>query len=240
MFRQKYMIKLLKEWIFEKGYRIFARNTFSQAGEDAVIDSILWQVGLLKPTYLELGVCHPWHGNNTYKYYLRGGTGVLVEADESQIAFIKKARPKDVILNIGVNFTGETEADFFIFEEKSINTFDKAEAKIREEKGNPIIKTAKVPLKTINEIISENFRHYPDILSIDIEGVDFEVLSQLDVEQYPIPIICAENCTYSENHIKQKDHKIEELLLSKGYFLYADTYINGIFVHEQWFKNVKN
>lgn len=234
------MIKKLKEWIFVEGYKIFARNTFSQAGEDAVIDSILWQVGLLKPRYLELGVCHPWNGNNTYKYYLRGARGVLVEADESQIPFIKKARPKDVVLNIGVNFTGEREADFFIFKEKSINTFDKTEAAIREQRGNKIMKTVKVPLKTINEIIAENFQQYPDILSIDIEGVDFQVLSQLNYDLYPIPIICAENCTYSENHIKQKDRKIEELLLSKGYFLYADTYINGIFVHEQWFKNVKN
>lgn len=233
------MIKQLKEWIFSRGYKIFARNTFSQAGEDAVIDNILWQIGLLKPTYLELGVCHPWNGNNTYKYYLRGARGVLVEADESQIAFIKKARPKDRILNIGVSFTGEKEADFFIFNEKSINTFDKEEAAIRVQNGNKIIKTSKVRLKTINEIIAENFQQRPDILSIDIEGLDFAVLSQLNYDLYPIPIICAENCTYSENHIKQKDNKIEELLLSKGYFLYADTYINGIFVHEQWFKNVK-
>lgn len=233
------MIKKLKDFIFYRGYRFFGRNTFSQAGEDAIIYNLLYQAGIRKPSYLELGVCHPWDGNNTYKFYLLGARGVLVEADETQIQMIKTARPADKVLNIGVSFTGEEEADFFVFSEKSVSTFSRQEAMIREEKGNKIMKTVKVPLKTINQIVEENFQHYPDILSIDIEGLDFEVLSQLDYERYPIPVICAETCTYSVNHIRPKDTRIEKLLVSKGYFLYADTYLNGIFVQEKWFKNVK-
>jgi FkbM family methyltransferase len=234
------MIKKIKEWIFYRGYQFFGRNTFSQAGEDAIINNLLYQAGILKPSYLELGVCHPWDGNNTYKFFLRGATGVLVEADESQIAFIKQSRPKDKVLNVGVSFTGEKEADFFIFNEKSVSTFSKEEAMIRQANGNKILRTVTVPLKNINEIISENFKEYPEILSIDIEGLDLAVLSQLDYDRYPIPVICAETCTYSLNHIKPKDKSIEELLITKGYFLYADTYLNGIFVHEQWFKNLKS
>lgn len=232
------MIKQLKNWIFHRGYKFFARNTFSQAGEDAIINNLLYQAGILQPSYLELGVCHPWDGNNTYKFYLRGASGVLVEADASQISFIKESRPRDKVLNVGVSFTGETEADFYIFNEKSVSTFSKAEAQLRQKNGNEIIKTVKVPLRSINEILQENFNKYPDILSIDIEGLDLEVLSQLDYERFPIPIICAETCMYSLNHVKTKDKSIEILLSAKGYFLYADTYLNGIFVHEEWFKNI--
>lgn len=234
------MIKKIKNWIFFKGYTIFARNTFSQTGEDTIIDYLFRQSGTLKPAYLELGVHHPWNGNNTFKFYLRGAKGVLVEADETLIPFIKKMRPEDKVLNTGVNFTGESEAEFYIFNEKSINTFNREEALIREENGNKIQSITKVPLKSINELIAENFQGYPDILSIDIEGLDYEVLLQLDEQRFPIPVICAEICTYSLNHIKGKDQRIIDLLSSKGYFLYADTYINGIFVHEQWFKNIKN
>lgn len=233
------MIKKLKEWIFVKGYKIFGRNTFSQAGEDAVINFLLWQTGLQKPTYLELGVFHPWNGSNTFKFYLRGATGVLVEADPSLISEIKKARPRDIVLNFGVNFTGEKEADFFIFEEKSISTFDAEEAAVRESHGNKLTSRVKVPLKNINQIISENFTKCPDILSIDIEGLDYQVLSQLDEGEHTIPIICVELCSYSSDYNKTRDTKIIQLLESKGYFLFADTYINGIFVHKQWFKNIK-
>lgn len=230
----------LKARIFRTAYRIFGRNSFSQAGEDAVLDFLLWNIGMLKPRYLELGVYSPRDGNNTYKYYLRGGKGVLVEADSSQIPAIKKERPGDTVLNIGVSFSGEKEADFYIFDEPSINTFNKEEALHREQVGShKIVKVAKVPLKTINEIISENFSTHPDFLSIDIEGLDYEVLQTLDVVKFPIPIICAETCTFSENHIKGKDNRIEVLMKSRGYFVYADTYVNTIFVHEQWFKTVK-
>jgi hypothetical protein len=234
------MINKIKSWIFLQGYKRFARNTFSQTGEDAILDYLLRQSGILKPTYLEVGVHHPWDGNNTFKFYLRGSEGVLVEADAGLIPFIKKIRPRDTILNTGVNFTGEKEADFYIFKEKSINTFDKEEAAIRQREGNKVLAVNKVLLKNINEIITENFEQPPHILSIDIEGLDYEVLLQLDTDRFPIPVICAEICTYSQNHIKGKDERIVELLASKGYFLYADTYINGIFVHGQWFKNIKN
>jgi FkbM family methyltransferase len=230
----------LRDYMFYKGYQIFGRNSFSQAGEDAVIDYLLWQINHLKPSYLELGVCHAWDGSNTYKFYLRGGRGVLVEADVSQILGIKKRRRHDKVLNVGVSYTGEKVADFYVFEEKSANTFDKAEAEQRVlRSGNKLKEVVKVSLRSINEIIAENFVTYPDILSIDIEGLDFEVLNSLDFSRFPIPIICAETCLFSTNHIKEKDSRIQDFLATKGYFLYADTYLNSIFINENWFNSVR-
>jgi len=52
---------------------------------------------------------------------------------------------------------------------------------------------------------------------------------------YPIPVICVESCDYSETHIKPKDNQIIEFLTSIGYEVYADTYINTIFVNRKWF-----
>ena len=77
-----------------------------------------------------------------------------------------------------------------------------------------------------------------DFLSIDIEGLDLDVLKSLDYEKYSIPVICAETCTFSETHIKPKDKSIEDFMLTKGYFLYADTYVNSIFVNENWFNSI--
>jgi len=93
----------------------------------------------------------------------------------------------------------------------------------------------KVPLININKIIKENFTAFPDFLSIDIEGLDLDVLKSLDFDQFPIPVICVETCTYSEDHIRPKDYSIAEFVISKGYEVYADTYINTIFVNKDWF-----
>lgn len=211
--------------------------SYAQAGEDAVIDFLFNEIRLKTPSYLELGVHSPDAGSNTYRFYLRGSRGVLVEADQTLIPNIKSKRPGDTILNIGVGVSAVAEADFFIFEVQGLNTFSKEEAYKRNEGKYKIKQVVKVPLVPINRIIEQNFTTFPDFLSIDIEGLDLSVLKTLDFQRFPIPVICAETCQYSENHIKPKDKSIEEFLLSRGYFVYADTYLNSLFVHEKWFRS---
>lgn len=215
-------------------------ESFSQSGEDGCIAFLFSQLRIRKPSYLELGVYKPKHGSNTYSLYKNGGTGVLVEADSTLIEEIRSARPKDIVLNIGVGFDDMTEADFYIFNEPSLNTFNKEEAEYRVKFSSfKLVKTEKVKLKNINTILKENFKTLPHFLSIDIEGLDLAVLKSLDLKRYPIPVICAETCTYSETHIKPKDKSIESFMINNGYFVYADTYINTIFVNENWFQTVK-
>lgn len=210
--------------------------SFSQAGEDAVIRFLFKDKKIEQISYLDLGTNLPDHFNNTYLFYKDGSRGVCVEADKSLIPIIEKVRPKDKILNVGVSIEGKKEADFYIFEISGFNTFDQAEAKKRESFGTfKITEVVKVPLLDINTIIKNNFKTYPDLLSVDIEGLDLPVLKTLDFEKYPIPAICVETCVYSENHIRPKDKTIEEFMLTKGYEVYADTYINTIFVNKKWF-----
>lgn len=210
--------------------------SFSQAGEDAVLRFLFNDKKIEQISYLDIGTNVPDYCNNTYLFYKGGSRGVCVEADKSLIPEIEKIRPEDKILNVGVSIEGEKEADFYIFDIKGINTFDEAEAKKRESFGTfKITEVVKVPLLDINSIIKNNFTTYPDLISIDIEGLDLPVLRTLDFEKYPIPAICVETCIYSENHIRPKDKTIEEFMLTKGYEVYADTYINTIFVNKEWF-----
>lgn len=230
------MFQQIKYSLFRKAYKIFGRNSFSQAGEDMIIDFLFKTIGLSNPYYLELGVYDPKNGNNTYKFYLNGSTGVLVEADVRLIKKIQQTRPDDLILNVGVSTKGSQFADFFVFDEPSVSTFDKEEAQRRAANSDfKIVRVDKVPLITINDLIINHCRKIPDLLSIDIEGLDFEVLSELDTVRFPIPVICAETCSFSNTHKKPKESRVIDLMLNKGYMIYADTYINTIFVHTAWF-----
>ena len=212
--------------------------SYSQAGEDAVIRFLFNDFGKKQIQYLDLGTNIPDNGNNTYLFYRNGSGGVCVEADSSLIDKIKTVRPGDKVINAGVSVSEEKEADFYIFNEPAINTFDKKEAEYRSSFGNyKIVKVVKVPLININELIKNNFNTYPDLLSIDIEGLDLDVLKSLDYTNYPIPVICVETCTYSENHIRPKDLTIAAFMITQGYEVYADTYINTIFVNKKWFYN---
>jgi FkbM family methyltransferase len=214
----------------------YNRKSYSEAGEDRVIEFLLKGIGLDKLKYLELGTSHPKNGNNTYLFYKNGSRGVLVEPDKSLISVIKSARKKDKVLNVGVGIL-EQVVDFYVFESYCYNTFSIEEAEVIK-KICKLKMVVKVQVKTINSIISENFNTFPDLLAIDIEGLDFQVLKTLDFSKYPIPIICAETHEYSANHIKMKNRSIEDFLKTKGYFVYADTYINSIFVNTKWFNSI--
>lgn len=213
-------------------------NTYSQAGEDAILAFLFADKQIKNINYLDIGTNIPDHCNNTYLLYKKGNRGVCVEADKSLIPAINRVRPGDKIINVGVAVSDAAEADLYIFNIKGLNTFDAAEAKRRQATGTfNIIEVVKVPLMHINDIIQANFATYPEVLSIDIEGLDLDVLKSLDFNRYPIPVICVETCVFSENHIRPKDHLIAQFMLSKEYEVYADTYINTIFVSKNWFYN---
>ena len=151
--------------------------SYSQAGEDAILRFLLGDKKVGQISYLDIGTNSPDFGNNTYLFYRSGSTGVCVEADRSLIPNIASIRPRDKILNVGVSIGAATEADFYVFDVKGISTFDKAEADKRAASGHlKLTEIAKVKLVDINSILRDNFVRCPDLLSIDIEGLDLAVL----------------------------------------------------------------
>jgi FkbM family methyltransferase len=232
----KNFLRKVRNTIFSRPIVIKEFNSYSQAGEDVILSFLFADKKMNKVSYLDIGTSAPDLCNNTYLLYKKGNRGVCVEADNTLVQFIQKVRPGDKVINIGVAASDQEEADFYIFDIKGLNTFDRDEAGRREACGTYKIKqVVKVPLISINKIVKENFTTFPDFLSIDIEGLDLVVLKSLDFNQFPIPVICVETCTYSENHIRPKDYSIAEFITSKGYEVYADTYINTIFVNTNWF-----
>lgn len=230
------ILRKCKRSIFPKPIIKKEFNTYSQAGEDAVLSFLFADKKIGSISYLDIGTNMPDEFNNTYLFYKRGNRGVCVEADSSLIPHIQKIRPGDKIIHAGVAVSDLSEADFYKFNISGWNTFNKEEAKKREASGAfKVTKVVKVPLMHINQILKDNFAIYPDLLSLDIEGLDLDVLKSLDFDQFPIPVICVETCIFSENHIRPKDFSIVEFINSQGYEVYADTYINTIFVNKNWF-----
>jgi FkbM family methyltransferase len=231
--------RLIKSIVFSVVKPPPEKNCFSQAGEDVIVKFLFDSKKVLKPSYLELGVFLPEVHNNTFLFYQSGSRGVLVDADNTYAERIKKVRPHDKFINVGVG-TERSEADFYVFKDRALSTFDKKEALHRDSIGtHRIVETRKIQLLTVNELIESNFQATPYFLSVDLEGFDLTVLQSLDYRRFPVPVICVETCTYSENHIKPKDPRIAEFMISKGYFIYADTYINTIFVNKEWFYSEK-
>ena len=212
--------------------------SYSQAGEDRILSYLFATMGMHRPTYLDIGTNDPIHGNNTYLFYETGGSGVCVEPDKAIFENLSKTRIRDTCLNVGITFDDRKEADFYVFPIPALNTLSKEEAEYREKNGSyKVEKVIRIPLKTINEIIEENFSTTPDLVSLDVEGIDLEIIKSLDFNKYRPFAFCIETITYSENRTEQKITEILDFVVSKGYFIYADTHINTIFVDEEKFRD---
>jgi FkbM family methyltransferase len=229
------MIKLFEPWRWRD-----AKHSYAQAGEDLIIDFIAKAMQIDNLTYLDIGAHHPTQFSNTYLFYKRGFQGVLVEPDPELMASIRIARPRDVCIEAGVGVQAATTAQFFVMSTRTLNTFSEDEAKRYEAMGTQRIeKVLSLPLITLDHILADHFGDKePTLLSIDIEGLDFEVLSTLDLKKCRPPIICIETLEYSETRDGAKDTRIAQLMSDNGYFFYADTYINTIFVEtDRWKKS---
>lgn len=227
----KYLLDILKKEKFNKSY--------SQCGEDIILNFLLNVLKIKNPTYLDLGANDPIYFNNTYFFYERGYRGVCVEPDPILFEKLKRKRRKDICLNVGVGFNNEpVEADFYIMTANTLSTFSKKEALRYESYGTyKINEIIKIPLIPINDLIEINFNRYPDLISLDIEGLELKVLNSLDLNKFNPTILCIETLTYTEDKTEKKTSKIINFMVSKGYMVYADTYINTIFVNKKRWKN---
>ena len=205
--------------------------SFSQCGEDRILSFLFGFLQIARPRYLDVGTCHPCSMNNTYLFYLQGADGVCVEPNPDLVSLIKEKRPRDVILNVGVSPDGAGECRYFMFGEPCLNTFDAGEAEARTRSGKySLIRELSVPVVSLGSIIAEHFKDGLDLLSLDAEGLDLSLLRSLDYQMTRPLAICVETVGYSETLAKPKSPEVTSFLTSAGYAVFADTFVNTIYV----------
>lgn len=95
-----------------------------------------------------------------------------------------------------------------------------------------------MPLNDINGIIEKYLQPYPNFISIDVEGLDLQIIKTLNFEKYKPEVFCVETLQYAKNNIETKNLELINFFQSIGYFVYADTYINTIFCRKDAFKAI--
>ncbi len=205
--------------------------SYAQCGEDVVVSAFFEYLKIERPTYLDIGAFLPIYSNNTYLFYERGARGVLVEPNVDLVPELKKKRPKDVVLNVGIGITEESAAPYYCMTLSQWNTFDKDEAQRRVAKSGGAVKIEKavnMPLVPINRVIDEHFKgKAPDYLSIDVESLDLAILKTLDFSRFRPKVICAE--TLVALGIRN-DPAIGVFLAGHGYESRGMTFANTVYV----------
>lgn len=218
--------------LWEKKY---GKLTYAQCGEDVIMKYLFKNyLKKEKPSYLDIGAHHPTYLSNTFLFYKEKCYGVCVEPDPCLYTYIAKKRPRDIVLNVGVGLMDNVRSNFYVMKTKTLNTFSKEEAeRYQNHENQKIERIIELPLLSVNTIINRHFKECPDLISLDVEGLDYDILTSIDFVKYRPNVICVETITYSENSTQRKLTEISEYLIKNDYWIYADTFINTIFVDQK-------
>lgn len=212
-------------------------KSYSQCGEDLIIQYLFRLRGVEQPTYMDLGANNPFYLSNTALFYNKGCRGVNVEANPFLIGEFNKHRTQDINLNIGVG-ADKSVLDFYVVNDSTLSSFSKEEANKFIETGKyHIVETLKVEVCTINEIVDTYFKGvFPDFMSLDVEGLDFDILKSIDFDKSSPKVICVEAAEYSPIGAGERRTDLIDFLETKGYYEYANTNLNAIMVRKDfWF-----
>lgn len=200
--------------------------SFSQHSEDLMVVNIFEQLGVELPSYLDLGAHHPVEISNTHLLYLRGSRGTNIEANPFLIGAFHKERPDDINVNLGVISRGAPcKLPFYMYHDlHGCNSFSAIEIdKHAKDEGWQIQKTIELRCEAINDIVDQFCPGavFPDFLSCDLEGFDYDILQAANFLKSAPMVICVETWDATA---------MTDMLMLKGFSPYCRMYANVIYV----------
>ncbi len=174
------------------------KESYSQYGEDRIIYNAFKHMGFFRdgrlPSYIDLGAHDPYIISNTALFYQFGCRGINIDANPVLIDRFNVERPEDKNLCFGV---GKEEGvfPFYITSNNGLNTFKPEnisynEWLIEHDTGEAVRfsteKVIDIPVYTLTHVIEEYCGGvWPDYMSIDIEGIEYETLECCDLTNGP-------------------------------------------------------
>ena len=204
---------------FEKAYK----PSFSQCGEDMILDTIL---GKTKGFYVDIGANNPIVQSNTMYFYKKGWNGINLDATPGSMAAFNTIRNRDTNLEIAIS-SEEREMTFYFFKPSFYNSFDKRATEAHKDLlvGEKLIKT-----QTLSKILDQYLGNNEiDFMTVDTEGFDYDILQSNDWQKYRPKVIVVEYITYEKSEAENNE-KVNTFLQSKGYTLFCNSPTNAFFL----------
>lgn len=216
------------------GFDIYAKHTWSQEGEDLILDRIFG--GKTVGFYIDIGAHHPRRFSNTFMFYRKGWQGINIDAMPGSMRLFKSDRCRDLNIEVGVGVQ-EHRLNYYVFNEPALNSFSEQISMFRhnDETEYKILKVIPVDILPLSVILDRNLPigQVIDFMTIDVEGLDYDVLKSNNWVKYRPQIVLVEILGSGINEIQ--DSQIGRLLNEVGYVPYAKT-MNTVFFKEATIK----
>lgn len=224
----KYHITLLKNETLN--HEFVASDGFSQEGEDLILKRLFPED--IKGFYVDIGAHHPTRFSNTYLLYKQGWRGINIDPRPGIMELFDLMRPEDINIEyaIGDGKSSHQNAHYIRFHEPAYNSVYFGNKEDVENLGkSEILDIRDISVKSLDEILEEHsdaFNHI-NLLSIDVEGLEKQVLKGFSIERYRPDVIVIEIRGFD---ISMCDSFEEyNLLINCGYKLRSVLYNSLIF-----------
>jgi FkbM family methyltransferase len=150
-----------------------ARRSYSQHGEDALVAERLSTYDLRDGIYVDVGASHPSTISNTYLFYRAGLHGIAIEPNQSLAALYRRFRPRDVVIACGCG----SAARLGLFEESKASVLSRFAALDQKQVFEIEVRRRNyVPILPLDAMVATVPAEWIFFLSIDVEGLEIEVL----------------------------------------------------------------
>lgn len=205
--------------------------SYSQEGEDR----ILWRLfeSTERGYYVDVGAHHPFRFSNTYLFYRRGWSGINLEPLPGSKRMFDLWRPRDTNLEIAVADIRGSRT-YYQFDDPALNGFSLPLTQKRmAEQSYRLVGTTQVEVMPLRDVLA---RHVSDsrtihFMSIDVEGMDDEVIASSDWQRYRPKVVLVE-CLEASELGEVGRSSVGLLLASAGYSPFAKT-LNTVFFFDR-------
>lgn len=133
----------------------FYRNVYSQAGQDGILEEILFRLGITQGKFIEFGAWDGEHLSNCKYLVQQGWTGVFIEGDSARFKLLEKNYPSKDFVKIN-RFVGYRDPATLVQYGSNLKDI------LLDSEAS----------RFLNEI---------DYLSIDVDGVDLEIALSMGI-----------------------------------------------------------
>lgn len=210
----------------------YALKSYSQEGEDMILRRIFERQST--GFYVDVGAHHPKRFSNTYYFYRKGWNGINIDAMPGSMIPFESMRSRDI--NIEKPISSKKQVlTYYAFNEPALNGFSKEISEARDGLNNYKIEFTKdIETSTLEEVLDENLpsNQVIDFLSIDVEGLDFDVIKSINIKKFRPRVILVEVLGSSLSDVQQDS--IYKFLIDEDYALYAKA-VNTLIFKSNYF-----
>ncbi len=169
--------------------------------------------------YVEVGANDPVRQSQTWHLEQKGWRGALIEPIDELCDQLRAARPHSTVVQAACGAPGQQGvADFHVARASGQSTLTPGAANV----GIDFARVIQVQVRTLDEILDDLKLPRLDFISIDVEGLQLEVLRGLTLARHRPRLL------FIEDHLH--DLLTHRHLQSQGYRLVKRTGLNGWYV----------